>query len=568
MMQKSNKFKDYIRKTFVRSGAILVLLIFALFILSLLLTFRETIVQTNRSYNAGLSQLIEKEVQQYSEGLDRLAKDKAIRSVFENKNVLIEANQFLYRFVKDRKIKANFVLLDHKQHIVSTNFYQSDQEILSNSYVLKDLLLKLQEQEEGVYGGTNKISFEQFRKSPYLLAKPITSGNEVRGYLLFFLTDLGAYIHPRDADMIVVADRFDNIIYTSHDSLRNGMGKSTIPYRTDQKIIAFHDSYYYMTANETGNGNFHILTMTSMNSFKQFLVIGIVILLGSGLILLALIHLVVPKLMKSNLQSFDSFISAVDQYKQGNMDYRLEARTFDEFQTIYDEFNNMMSKIQLLMKHNDEIAERKRKMEIKHLENQFNPHFVFNVLEMLRYEMVFDAKNASNIVVMFANLMRYYIHYGNGEVALHTDIGYMEDYLRLQKMRFNTRLDYETDIDPALLDYKIPKLLLQPIIENSIKHGIEHTKHLLIRIMIRQVGDDIEIAVEDDGQGMEEDRLDYIRKLLDDKDAMPEHVGLYNSHRVMQLLYGPAYGLSIQSTQGAGTTVIARIPYIGDVSNV
>ncbi|NGP57158.1 histidine kinase [Paenibacillus thiaminolyticus] len=568
MMQKSNKFKDYIRKTFVRSGAILVLLIFALFILSLLLTFRETIVQTNRSYNAGLSQLIEKEVQQYSEGLDRLAKDKAIRSVFENKNVLIEANQFLYRFVKDRKIKANFVLLDHKQHIVSTNFYQSDQEILSNSYVLKDLLLKLQEQEEGVYGGTNKISFEQFRNSPYLLAKPITSGNEVRGYLLFFLTDLGAYIHPRDADMIVVADRFDNIIYTSHDSLRNGMGKSTIPYRTDQKIIAFQDSYYYMTANETGNGNFHILTMTSMNSFKQFLVIGIVILLGSGLILLALIHLVVPKLMKRNLQSFDSFISAVDQYKQGNMDYRLEARTFDEFQTIYDEFNNMMSKIQLLMKHNDEIAERKRKMEIKHLENQFNPHFVFNVLEMLRYEMVFDAKNASNIVVMFANLMRYYIHYGNGEVALHTDIGYMEDYLRLQKMRFNTRLDYETDIDPALLDYKIPKLLLQPIIENSIKHGIEHTKHLLIRIMIRRVGDDIEIAVEDDGQGMEEDRLDYIRKLLDDKDAMPEHVGLYNSHRVMQLLYGPAYGLSIQSTQGAGTTVIARIPYIGDVSNV
>ncbi len=568
MMQKSNKFKDYIRKTFVRSGAILVLLIFALFILSLLLTFRETIVQTNRSYNAGLSRLIEKEVQQYSKGLDRLAEDPTVRAVFDNKNVSIEVNQLLYRFVNDRKIKASFVLLDRKQHIVSTNFYQSDQETLSNSYVLKDLLLKLQEQEKGVYGGINKISFGQFRKSPYVLAKPITSGNEVRGYLLLFLADLGACIHTRDADMVVVADRFDNIIYTSHDSLRNGMGKSTIPYRTDQKIIAFHDSYYYMTANETGNGNFHILTMTSMNSFKQFLVIGIVILLGSGLILLALIHLVVPKLMKRNLQSFDSFISAVDQYKQGNMDYRLEARTFDEFQTIYDEFNNMMSKIQLLMKHNDEIAERKRKMEIKHLENQFNPHFVFNVLEMLRYEMLLDARNASNIVVMFANLMRYYIHYGNGEVALHTDIGYMEDYLRLQKMRFNTRLDYEMDIDPALLDYKIPKLLLQPIIENSIKHGLEYTKHLLIRITIRQVGDDIQIAAEDNGQGMEEERLDYIRKLLDDKDAMPEHVGLYNSHRVMQLLYGPAYGLSIQSKHGAGTTVIARIPYIGDVNNV
>ncbi|MBG9791131.1 hypothetical protein ABD76_00715 [Paenibacillus dendritiformis] len=75
----------------------------------------------------------------------------------------------------------------------------------------------------------------------------------------------------------------------------------------------------------------------------------------------------------------------------------------------------------------------------------------------------------------------------------------MEDYLRLQKMRFNTRLDYEVDIDPDLLEYKLPKLLVQPIIENSIKHGLEHTKHLWIRIAIRKARNDIEIVVEDNG---------------------------------------------------------------------
>lgn len=567
-MQKSNQFKDYMRKTFVRYAIVLVLLIFVWFILSLFFSFWEAIVQTNKAYNAELSQFLEQELHHYAEGLDELGQDSSLQQALavHSESNQVRASELLYQFVNARQIKSNFILLNQERELITTNFYQQDQIKLLESYKLKELLSELQ--TRAPMKRIHDFSFEQLPNSQYLLGQALTQEGEVTGYLLFFLTDLGSFIHTRAADRVVVVDRFNNIIYTSHPSLSNSMGKLAIQNQNHKTIIHQADSTYYLVVNDIQKEDMKVLTMTSIDKFKQSLIIGLVILLGTGILILCLIYLVVPKLIKRNLQAFDSLLTAVTQYKQGNMDYRVKNKTFDEFQTIYDELEHMMAQIQLLMKHNEEIAEHKRRMEIKHLEHQFNPHFVFNVLEMLRYEMLLDPQKASNTVVLFANLMRYYIHYGSGEVLLQTDINYMEDYLRLQKMRFNTRLDYEIDVDPVLLKHKVPKLLLQPIIENSIKHGLEQTKHLLIKISIIRMGPRIIITVWDNGQGIPTDRLEYIKKILHDQDAMPEHIGLYNSHRMIQLLFGSAYGLSIESEYGAGTKVVAQIPYLEEVDNV
>src|SRR5699024_9980490 len=224
---------------------------------------------------------------------------------------------------------------------------------------------------------------------------------------------------------------------------------------------------------------------------------------------------------------------------------------------------NMTSKIEILIKDKDEIAERKRKMEIKQLENQFNPHFVYNVIEMLRYEIIFDPKLASDLIVSFANLMRYNSNYGKLEVSLKTDINYIEAYLSLQKRRFNKRLDYSIELDKDIWDFKIPKLILQPIIENSIKHGIENTDRLKIDIYIKRHNDNIKIVVKDNGQGIDYNRLLYLRKVLDSDEA-PNHIGLYNVHRIIKLLYGDSYGLSIDSKVGQGTKIFLKIPIIKD----
>ena len=177
------------------------------------------------------------------------------------------------------------------------------------------------------------------------------------------------------------------------------------------------------------------------------------------------------KLSRKVLKPLDGLLVAVREGKNGNLDYRLEPeQSLQEFQVIYQEFNRMMREIHRLMERNKELAERKRLMEVRNLEGQMDPHFAFNVMEGLRYEILFDPKKASELAVSFARLMRYSIHRGEGDVSLDTDLQYVKDYRALQKMRFGERLSYDVVIDPDLYHCQIPKLLLQPVVQNSIVH--------------------------------------------------------------------------------------------------
>jgi two-component system sensor histidine kinase YesM len=207
-------------------------------------------------------------------------------------------------------------------------------------------------------------------------------------------------------------------------------------------------------------------------------------------------------------------------------------------------------------------------MEVKHLEAQFNPHFVFNVLETLRYVIMTNPDQASRMVVSFANLMRYSINYGSMHVSLKTDIGYVQDYLLLQKMRYGQRLEYTIDIDESLLQCKAPKLFIQPIVENSVVHGLENAGKLIVHITGRMLGNDLVFSVADDGPGMGEEQLAALRLLINDENAMPKRIGLYNVHRAAQLLYGKDYGLTIESSDGKGLRVMLKIPMILEEDHV
>ena len=233
---------------------------------------------------------------------------------------------------------------------------------------------------------------------------------------------------------------------------------------------------------------------------------------------------------------------------------------FDEFKVLGDAFCNMVTQREELILHNSELTERKRIMEIKQLEEQFNPHFIFNVLETLRYEIAIDTAKASDMVMAFANLMRYSIYYGSTIVPLQTDIEYINDYLLLQKMRYNRRLNYHIDIPEELMGCKIPKLLLQPVVENSLVHGMKNIHSITINISAWKENGQLNLCVEDNGSGISEDKLKELRKGLEQEDVYREHIGLYNSHRVVRLLYGPESGMTIESSPGNGTRVIVTLP--------
>ena len=167
------------------------------------------------------------------------------------------------------------------------------------------------------------------------------------------------------------------------------------------------------------------------------------------------------------------------------------------------------------------------------------------------------------MLLSFANLMRYSIEHADAKVPLETDVEYVNDYLLLQKIRYNNCLHYEFQIPDELLDCQIPKLLLQPIIENSIRHGSRPGKVLELSVEARQEGEDLVFVIRDNGAGIAPDRLAALNESfsLELDSGIVRHIGLYNIHKMLSLLYGASYGLKIESELGVGTRVELRMPY-------
>lgn len=566
-MKGTNKFKDYINRIFLRYAIVIIASIFILFLMSLYINFRATIVKTNRSYNNQLSSFLDGELTKHKMNINALADEPVIKEAIQDSAFLKDANTLLYESVNRPTIRCDFILVDNDYNIVTTNQFKGSNDYASISKSIKNLTYYLLNDPNKIYTTMNTINYNGIQESYLLIGKVITDEDgQTIGFLLFNIRkeDLRNHIRFKDVDIVVLTDRYDNIIYTTNELMQNSMGKLDIK-KEENIMISFDNRNYYLLENYIQDDEIKIISMMSIDNHIQSLTIGITTFMGISIMIMVLVSWLSPKLVDRSLESLDALMSGVNQMKEGNLDYKIEDKTFDEFQTINDEFNSMTLQIQNLIRRNEEIAERKRLTEIKHLESQFNPHFIFNVLEMLRYEILFDPKQASEMVVIFANLMRYNINYGRVEVPLKTDIINMENYLRLQKMRYDERLRYNIMIDEALSEYKIPKLLFQPIVENSIKYGMENTNSLEISIEIKKVEDGISIKVEDNGPGIDVQKLKQIQDILEDENAEPNNIGIYNVHRTIKLLYGDEYGLRLKSGP-RGTTVVLLIPIRGELN--
>ena len=304
------------------------------------------------------------------------------------------------------------------------------------------------------------------------------------------------------------------------------------------------------------DGQFILYTMVSKEIQRRSFGYGILFIVLSALIMLFMIPYITKRISEKNVSAIEELIVLIDKMSKGkSVEHPI---IFEEFNVLLSSFEKVLKEKEDLIKNNYELSERKRIMEIKQLEEQFNPHFLFNILETLKYQIMIDKDKAVEMVLAFASLMRYNIYYGSTIVPLGTDIEYINDYLMLQKLRYNRRLTYSIDIPEELQECLIPKLLLQPIVENSLNHGLVDVIHIKIKAECKD--DILIISVEDDGKGIDSNKLNKLRDSLEKDSIYKEHIGLYNANRVIKLLYGNRYGLEIDSCQG--TVVNIRLPFM------
>ncbi|MDO4621338.1 MAG: histidine kinase [Eubacteriales bacterium] len=242
----------------------------------------------------------------------------------------------------------------------------------------------------------------------------------------------------------------------------------------------------------------------------------------------------------------------------------------DEIGELTDSYNYMAQQINLLIEEQKKASEELRVAEFKSLQAQINPHFLYNTMEMINWMAQQGRTKETNQAIR--DLSRFYkltLSRKDSISTIEEEIEHITIYTRLQNMRFDDGIDFVVDVPDSLLECRIPRLTLQPVIENSILHGIlEKESHRGTIVLTGWQEDDTAVLLlSDDGIGIAPDILPKILTGTLENTGKGNHIAVYNTHRRLQILYGPNYGLHYRSTPGEGTEVEIRLPY-SPINNV
>ncbi|HNR05492.1 MAG TPA: sensor histidine kinase [Bacillota bacterium] len=313
-----------------------------------------------------------------------------------------------------------------------------------------------------------------------------------------------------------------------------------------------------------------------MDTLKRWVLLIIVY----GLIILSVLSVLTSV---DIITPINKLVEGMKKVEKGNKHEDIELDRSDELGYLSESFNRMSKKIDYLVNriYKEEIA--LKEAEIKALQAQINPHFLFNTLENINWMARLNGvPEISETVSALAKLIDGSIGRGDRTISLKEELEYIDNYMTVLKNRYEDRLEVIKILDEGLMDKKIPRLLIQPLVENAVKHGIGKSRRKgVIRLEAFREEGHIVFEVEDNGMGMTAEELEALNKRLQEDELILEgngtaparkSIGLENVNRRIKLLYGSSYGVKIESSYDEYTKVTVRIPdeqvQEGDKGNV
>lgn len=249
---------------------------------------------------------------------------------------------------------------------------------------------------------------------------------------------------------------------------------------------------------------------------------------------------------------------AMGEVERGRLDVRLETDRADELGRLSSRFNRMAAEYRLNL---DRSVQRERELNrarLGMLQAQLNPHFLYNTLDAMKWlGVAHQAPEVAALATDLADILRFSIS-GEELVTLERELELLDRYLDIQLIRFEDRFAFEIDIAERFQGCLVPKLALQPLVENAIIHGVADRDDGYIKVQAVQEGDDLVLRVSDNGCGMAPEVLERLNS--GDKRIPGGHLGLYNTDSIIRLRFGAAYGLTARSVPGEGSCVSLRMP--------
>jgi len=382
------------------------------------------------------------------------------------------------------------------------------------------------------------------------------------GYVFIVDSDGNVVYHPDDSymyrawDEMYIRDVFKTDDTFIPDVLESNEGSFIKRINSEQKQITYK-KFNGINWTVVGVTPYNEM-MYDINKIRSFIIIiGLLCLFCSFIVSVFISSMISKPITRLEL--------LMEQAEKGNLDVSLDFESKDEIGKLSKRFNNMINKIKALMSQVVKEQEDKRKTELKALQAQINPHFLYNTLDSIIW---MAEVNKDEVVVMadaLAKLFRLSLSRGEDLILIEHEIEHVRNYLIIQSMRYSNKFDYVIDVYEDILKHKTLKLILQPLVENSIYHGIKNKRQKgLIIIRGSKTQDKILLQVMDDGIGMEQSLCEQIFELHGSSRGRKgfNGVGVKNVNERIKLYYGDEYGLEYVSQPGVGTVVQIWLPVL------
>lgn len=337
---------------------------------------------------------------------------------------------------------------------------------------------------------------------------------------------------------------------------------------TKQDIVLENGRPYVMVSAKEEDINWHVITLIPEAVYAaDALAVSISILKTAVLALLVAI-LITTLLSRAISRPLEELAAVMGQLGLQNLNQRVTVRGADEIAQLGENFNNLMEKLETSI-HNEYIMDlRQKDATIRALQAQLTPHFLYNVLQSMgSIALLHHVPEINTMATALGNSLRYTIKGGDTLATVREEIEHVKNYLAIQKIRYGERLNYLIDIPEYIMDNLLPRVSLQPMVENAIVHGFEQRQepgNISIRGWVE--GTRLVIEVSDDGQGITAERLTEIMKSLENEVGTSNNhaggIGISNLNARMKLLYKQYGELKIESDLGIGTVVRIEVSAI------
>lgn len=556
-MNKQTSFKDELRKSLIVHALIPCLLSILILIVIVTGIGFFLIQERCRQVSGEFAERFDEMERDYSRKAQELGERLSVADFLASTNYRVEEISDVYQFLNQQEIRGEYYLFDSQCNLL----FSTESNPVLEDYLRSNIIRSVKDETmwEGLKFLYDDWDLTQVVPPSCMIFRKTGSGSVTTGYSGFaFSSELFRSVEPKNLSLIVT-NRFDRVFVNRNDDFVDERGKLKPVLRQGRQMFAHNGRYYMMSMRGLIGGEARVYVVSDCTEFFHVIAISILIEVVLSLVTALFVFISAQKIAVQKTDIMYELIRALEEVEKGNLNAKLDIHSGDEFEMIGNSFNDMLGSLRHFIARHDELSQENTRAVVKMLESQFNPHFLYNTLESIRYMIRLQPKEAEKMIVSLSRLLRYSIRKGEENVTLREELNYVEQYLQIMYCRYGDRLSYHIDAGQAL-DVKVPRMILQPLVENAIEYSFQDRANLEISITAARKDRDLEICVKDNGKGIEPELLKELRENLKGRRNNTSHMGMYNVHRRIHLLYEGDYGLHLESELDKGTTIRLLIP--------